>query len=599
MTRQDATDDPQEELQGDPEMDRALEALLDDLSRGELQPRLRPGTLLPGSEYLVEQYLGSGTFGDVYAVVHRSQGWEAAVKILKYKWVHHPRVRAAFTREANTMRSIAHERFVKVEDYHEPDGAAPFFRMELLRGEDLRARLEREPLSPGQLRALSWQLLDGLAALHDQGVLHRDLKPSNVFLCEGPALSIKILDLGLALPADAPRSSIVGTPQYSAPEQTEGHETHRSDLFSVAAILYDAIYQRPSVATRPWVPQELHAVLRRAMDRDPARRPRSARRLQVALDRGFERWARGSRRSRPVLMAAGGIAVLALGWWLLRGVMASPCAGPSRPGARCIPAGRIEREPIDVEVLVRRCVELSVTAPAEAERSCRRRIERERQRPKIHEIPEPLWLDRHEVTWAELVAWLRTRRVALDGEALIDEQTRRPMVVMNPALAWDGARARLAIPDGRRAASFVTWFGARAYCRDHGRRLPTEVEWEHAARRSWNGGASPGIPECGDVVAGRSSPAWRTECPGDPSVVDATRPHGWDRAGELLHLHGNVAEWVDTLYEDEGEVFALVKGGSVQQPLVFARPAARARLPRLDGPPDVGFRCAADARASH
>ena len=126
--------------------------------------------------------------------------------------------------------------------------------MELLEGENLGARMKRQPpLTPAEIIHLSSLTLRGLAAVHEAGIVHRDLKPENIFLKrDGDSVFPKILDFGISRsvePASGRRSAlttkegiIVGTPEYMSPEQARGLKTvdRRTDLYSMGVILYEA-----------------------------------------------------------------------------------------------------------------------------------------------------------------------------------------------------------------------------------------------------------------------------------------------------------------------------------------------------------------------
>jgi TolB-like protein len=186
--------------------------------------------------------------------------------------------------------------------------------MELLSGESLQERLKRGALPLSEVLALGRGTLSALAALHDARVVHRDLKPSNVFLTPH---GVKLLDFGLARPLPRQLTEqvsrdteltrpglIVGTPRYMAPEQVTGQEVDaRTDLFTAAAILYEAAAGRPAFlgatvvellsATLHEEPPALAGdaavaafdrVLRRALAKRPESRPSSAAEMLAELE---------------------------------------------------------------------------------------------------------------------------------------------------------------------------------------------------------------------------------------------------------------------------------------------------------------------------
>jgi len=167
--------------------------------------------------------------------------------------------RARFLREARAAAAVNHPGVVQVFEIGEENGS-PFIVMELLEGETLAARLARGALAPGEAITITLKLLEALGALHDRGLIHRDVKPSNVFLL--PDGRVKILDFGLVRsfgPADREKTSplltmagvIMGTPAYMSPEQIQGDPISPStDLFSLAAVLYEMLGGRPAFTGR-------------------------------------------------------------------------------------------------------------------------------------------------------------------------------------------------------------------------------------------------------------------------------------------------------------------------------------------------------------
>ena len=190
----------------------------------------RPGQTI-ADKYVVEGPLGQGGMGAVLEVTHRVTGRRFALKWLLPELCSQSDAVDRFMREAQVAGRVDHRNVVEVYDFGR-DGASFFMVMELLRGETLAARLEREgKLGPTDACRIMLGVTHGLAAAHAAGVVHRDLKPANVFLTrveEGSPELPKLLDFGIskisALPGElngaATRAGVVlGTPFYMAPEQ--------------------------------------------------------------------------------------------------------------------------------------------------------------------------------------------------------------------------------------------------------------------------------------------------------------------------------------------------------------------------------------------
>ena len=150
-----------------------------------------------------------------------------------------------FRREAQVVRRIEHAHVIRIHDVVESDGLL-FLVMELHAGGDLADRLARSgPLPVPALGELARQLCGALEAAHRAGVVHRDLKPQNVLVGVGAAIDTRLCDFGLARTADlaglTTRSTVLGTPEYMAPEIiTDGYADPRSDIYSLGVLLFEA-----------------------------------------------------------------------------------------------------------------------------------------------------------------------------------------------------------------------------------------------------------------------------------------------------------------------------------------------------------------------
>jgi tetratricopeptide (TPR) repeat protein len=199
--------------------------------------------------YAVERLLSAGGSGVIFAARHRENGLDAALKLLR---VLHPEEQEGLRREIHVLSRISHHGVVRVHD----SGvhlAAPWYAMELIRGETLAERWSGPGrLSLDQSLHILRDLSETLAFLHGEGIVHRDLKPANVMLRAGrePVL----VDFGFAahVPAGDTREllerggRLVGSLAYISPEQIRGeHVDARSDLYSLGCMLYEAAAGQP------------------------------------------------------------------------------------------------------------------------------------------------------------------------------------------------------------------------------------------------------------------------------------------------------------------------------------------------------------------
>jgi hypothetical protein len=247
--------------------------------------------------YRIVAPLGVGGMGEVYRAHDPKLDREVAIKVLPDEMSSDPERVARFQREARALATFQHPNIASVYGFEEDD-CHRFLVMELVEGLDLSERLEDGALSIDQAAAYSKQLLEGLAAAHDQGIVHRDLKPANIKITPDGAL--KILDFGLArayagdsesetdvlnsptITAAMTRAgTILGTAAYMSPEQARGETVdQRTDLWSFGVILFEMLTGQKIFAGNT-VSDTLAAVLRAELDWDllPKSTPPNVRRL--------------------------------------------------------------------------------------------------------------------------------------------------------------------------------------------------------------------------------------------------------------------------------------------------------------------------------
>jgi tRNA A-37 threonylcarbamoyl transferase component Bud32 len=202
--------------------------------------------------YSVEALVGTGGMGLVYRARHRAIDKIVAIKIMRADLAKDREAASRFANEARAASAVGSAHIVNVTDFGVvPDGST-YFVMEYLEGITLADLLEKTgPLPQRRLLAIATQIAEGLGDAHQAGIIHRDLKPDNVFLVphKGADL-VKILDFGIAKMAHSKSrvtrtGQIFGTPHYMSPEQARGLPVdHRSDLYSLGAILYEMVTGR-------------------------------------------------------------------------------------------------------------------------------------------------------------------------------------------------------------------------------------------------------------------------------------------------------------------------------------------------------------------
>src|SRR5262245_6913989 len=213
--------------------------------------RLATGSHL--GPYEIMSRLGAGGMGEVYRARDHRLGRDVAIKVLSSDHVDHDQ-QARLEREARVLSGLNHPHICTVHDVGHADGVS-YLVMELLEGETLASRLERGPLPVALAIRHAIEIADALSVAHRNGVTHRDLKPGNIVLIRAGA---KLLDFGLAkrtsievtsdvAAVTASRGltvagSIVGTPQYMAPEQILGQPVDsRTDIFALGAVMFEMV----------------------------------------------------------------------------------------------------------------------------------------------------------------------------------------------------------------------------------------------------------------------------------------------------------------------------------------------------------------------
>ncbi|MZD06315.1 protein kinase [Streptomyces sp. SID5785] len=254
-----------------------------------------------GSRYTAHQILGRGSAGTVW--LGEGPDGPVAVKMLREDLASDQELVGRFVQERTALLSLDHPRVVGVHDLV-VDGNDLALVMDLVRGTDLRTRLDRERrLAPEAAVAIAADVAEALAAAHAAQIVHRDVKPENILLdMQGPlgpggAHPALLTDFGVAKLIDTPRrtraSKVVGTPDYLAPEIIEGLPPRAAvDIYALATVLYEllagftpfggghpgAILRRhvtETVVPLPGIPDELWQLLVQCLAKAPASRLRA------------------------------------------------------------------------------------------------------------------------------------------------------------------------------------------------------------------------------------------------------------------------------------------------------------------------------------
>lgn len=586
-----------------------------------------------------------------------------------------------FRDEAKALARFSHSSLVEVFDAGVlPDGKF-FILMERLKGETLKARLLKDRcLDLGLALSVARQLAAALHVIHVGGMVHCDVKPANVILEPDPEAEYgtraKLLDFGLAQVQQAGRwdslhsatSEALGTARYMSPEQCEGSPSlsGQSDVYALGLVLFEALtgespYQVSDASSLAWLrahadkpsrrlrslikdaPAELDELIADMLKKQSTQRPSAAVVEQrLSQMRVAQITSVSTLPSRTVALVT--LAVLLLGlsgyglqkarrWQLVAGNerASTKLAAPDLAQPTGQSATSSMRAPEGMALVPGQSYVMGST-PSEANEdfeACKRYSqdcdpeEFRRALPQRRVTVSSFYLDRYEVSNEKYVAWLNKpiRPLQLERSRYVLTSKRRLLDLHEAAsgiLATDNNHFLVKPGFARKPVVQITWLGAEMFCESEGKRLPTEAEWELAARSldgvsgsepsKWPWGNNP--PQCSGVAMARDTDP-KGACsmlpPGPLDVGEAPQDVTWNH---IHDLGGNVREWTldhfAVPYPDCGKcenplvtaggvlpsVWRVVRGGNWLQNPTATSSAWRARFLEDNVTTALGFRCA-------
>ena len=478
-------------------------ATVTDITSLERKKRLPPRLIPPGTQlgtvYTIEEVIGEGGMAAVYRARDSARGRTVAIKILHASLLGDAGIRRRFAREAKIMTTWHHPNVVSAYDFIS-EGDMCALVMEYVDGPTLHDYLEKwgGPLPLSDVRLIFDGVLTAMAHAHDLGIVHRDLKPQNILLRPTEAgLTAKVVDFGITKVLEGTTytmtGAILGTCGYMSPEQVKTPEKidHRSDIYSLGVSLYHSVTGRC-----PFESSNQYSLMMAHVNKEPPLPsqfrddlpPSLETVVTDALAKNPADRPRTCRVFRTRLMDA------------LDGVASGEPA--SRPA---------ERDPViqDADGMELVLVPAGTFDMGPSRRSV---------------YLDDFYIARYPVTNQQFQRFLE-----VTGYWPSDAEAKRFLS------HWRGKRFPRGMAD--HPVVFVSWLDAQAYCRWAGRRLPTEAEWEKAARgtdgRKYPWGKAKPTAEHANFGRARAS----------------TTPVGSSPAGatpfDIYDMAGNVGEWCE------------------------------------------------------
>ncbi len=298
---------------------------------------LRAGTVL-GHTYAIEELLGRGSLGEVYRAKHVELGTAHAIKLIQPALASDPKTVQLLVEEARKLARVRNDAVVNYEGLFRDEQGLRYLVMEFVDGPSLASVIAGRRFEPDEVLALRDRLVEGLAAVHNRGIIHRDLSPDNIILPDAEVGRAKLIGFGFAKTGDAGDATMIGVNlmarhAYASPEQLGlfgGRVNSRSDIYSLGLVLAAAaigfgrtldmgaspgaaIVARQKAPDLTPVPAPLRPVIAPLLQPSPDERPASVRSLSGSAKAAAAPQTEKSRLGWVIAASAAAVAVLLVG----------------------------------------------------------------------------------------------------------------------------------------------------------------------------------------------------------------------------------------------------------------------------------------------
>jgi formylglycine-generating enzyme required for sulfatase activity/tRNA A-37 threonylcarbamoyl transferase component Bud32 len=573
--------------------------------------------------YRIEKMIGKGGMATVYKAFDTSKQRVVALKVLKKRFASSLKALARFDREFLALESLSHPNIVRVLDKG-VEGGVNYFVMECVDGASFSRLLRHRKLAFNTKAQILLQAAAALDYAHRKGIVHRDVKPDNILIDRtGRA---KIADFGIAqitksrlpLTSITVVSSFMGTADYMAPEQRVDAKSvdHRADIFSFGVMLYETFTGRLPIGNftlpsqlNPEVGKRMDSIIMRALRQNPAERYQSMAELADDLRREMQtsQWSKLAARMSLILqveswkrvlqiraIGATALFVVVLGAliWLFSAVGKSspPATDLEQAETSGTSSGQTATEPSGESLPPQPAntpENMVYIPPGDFIMGSESEFSDQRPRHKVN--LNAYFIDMYEVTNAE---YKKFAEATGHPEPIVKEFWAEPF-------NWHNGT----YPPGKgdHPVALVNWDDAAAYAKWAGKRLPTETEWEKAARgadeRKWPWGNKWEVDRCNTAE----------------SFLNSTQPvHSFAKGKSpygCFNMAGNVMEWTADWYSESyyreapsrnpfgplTGAYRVARGGAWDSNLnLYVRASYRQYFSPHTKNSDLGFRCAKD-----